>query len=290
MIYRFCGVLILVGIFLSQPIQQSSAQSDCPSPLRIATWNIENFDLGRARDSDQLETIANVFAAIDADIIAVQEIADPDALEILLDELEALTGRYYVYALSEYSNRRQRVGFVWDESVVELSSEAIELEELALSGNGLRPGLYADFTFNDYDFTLFVVHLKAQMDNGARIVRTAQSEIMVDWLLERPRYADEDVIFLGDFNDFADSVSLEPLAEVVDFTDEFLPTDEASYIGGDFFSRIDHIALTRGSGSADEFCSIDVFDYQDLALREDAYEALASDHLPVIAEFRTDNR
>ncbi|NJK32828.1 MAG: hypothetical protein HC927_10700 [Deltaproteobacteria bacterium] len=144
----------------------------------------------------------------------------------------------------------------------------------------------ADFRFGDYDFTLFVVHLKAGREENDRFLRDAQSLLMAQWLEDRPASADEDVIFLGDFNDDYDADSLEPIAREIDFL-----TDElgfaASYIGGDFFSWIDHIAVTTGSGAQDEFCSIAVFDLDAIDMDENLYEAWVSDHLPVVAEFTT---
>lgn len=279
------GLVMAVGCVLMGG-RWAQAQTECAAPVRIATWNIENFDLARAEDPNMLATIAEVWVALDADVVALQEIGHPDAMELLLDEVERLTGRYYVYALSEYSNRRQRVGFAWDEDAVELLSETEEIRDIALSGGGLRPGLTADFQFGDYDFTLFVVHLKAGREANDGVLRDAQSLLMARWLQERPASADPDVIFLGDFNDDYDSRSLAPIAQEVDFL-----TDElgfaASYIGGDFFSLIDHIAVTPGTGAADEFCSIAVFDLDTLDLDENLYEAWASDHLPVVATFTT---
>ncbi|MDX1995613.1 MAG: endonuclease/exonuclease/phosphatase family protein [bacterium] len=281
------GLSLLVLFCLAPAVRPAQAQGDCPAPLRIVTWNIENFNMSDVRDDVQLKTLVEVIAALDADILALQEIGNLDAMETLLDAVEDATGRFYVYAFSEYSNREQRVGFVWDDDVVALQGEAEEFRDLALSGGGLRPGFHADFVFNGYDFTLFVVHLKALRDEGSTRVREAQAMLMAQWLEERPASADEDVIFLGDFNDDFDSESLAPFASEVDFVTDELPRTAASYIGGEFRSLIDHIAVTTGDGAQDEFCGLEVFDPDTVDLRENIFAAIASDHLPLIAEFAT---
>ena len=284
----FRDALLLIALLWSvmiPAIAQSTdeALDECPDPLRIVTWNIENFTVSRGEDEATLETLVAVWERINADVIALQEIGSENAIQLLLAAVAAQTDRHYEFAL----NRRgtQRVGFAWDSDRVEPLDDPEELRDVAL--NNLRPAFVQAFTFSDYDFTLVTLHLKATQTAGSQKIRVAQSILLAQWLSERPEDADQDVIFLGDFNDYYDAENLDPLAQVVYFTADILPEDTISYIGDDFESLIDHVALT--DGVRDEFCSLQVFDPADIALSEDEFEALASDHLPVIAVFSTTN-
>jgi len=66
-----------------------------PAPISVGTFNIRTFP-GEHTD---LEAVALAIAGLDADVIAVQEIADPKVFQRVLDRASALSGRYYVMTL-----------------------------------------------------------------------------------------------------------------------------------------------------------------------------------------------
>jgi endonuclease/exonuclease/phosphatase family metal-dependent hydrolase len=267
-------------ILLAQDVQPSG----CSGAARIATWNIENFTTASATP-ERIEALISVWELINPDIIALQEIARPETLQILLDAVEAETSQRYAFALSETSSPSQRVGFAWNTASVEVIAAPQEHGELALSGSGLRPGFYGDFRVDDMNFTLYTLHLKAEMDNGSQIVREAQADILAEWIADRPDEADQDLIMLGDFNDQPDSDSLLPISVELYFPTDRLPEDAYTYIGDDQDSLIDHIALSPASGAADTLCAVSIFQPESIDLSEDEFEALISDHLPVIGYF-----
>jgi endonuclease/exonuclease/phosphatase family metal-dependent hydrolase len=277
-------ILVMLAEMRVLLLAQDVEPAGCSGAARIATWNIENFTTVSATP-ERIAALSSVWALINPDIIALQEIARPETLQILLDAVEAETGQRYAFALSETSSPSRRVGFAWNTATVEVIAAPQEHAELALSGSGLRPGFYGDFRVDDMDFTLYTLHLKAEMDDGSQIIREAQAVILADWIADRTDAADEDLIMLGDFNDRPDSDTLLPVSVELYFPTDRLPDDAYTYIGDDLDSLIDHIALSPASGAADTLCAVSIFQPESIDLSEDEFEALVSDHLPVISYF-----
>lgn len=155
--------------------------------LRVVTWNLRNFpdpqqDLARLRER---------LTALDADLLALQEIHDPAALQALLPGWDL--------RLSQRGGRgHQRLGIAFDPGVFELVAPAREHPELSQEGH-VRPGLsaYLRARAGGFDFHVLVVHLKAKADGYGLRRRQwpALAELARD-LLRR----DPDLVVLGDFN------------------------------------------------------------------------------------------
>ena len=164
-----------------------SAPAKRADRLRIATWNLRNFpdegqDLPRLRA--RLQELA-------ADVIAVQEIRDPAALQALMPG--------WGLALSEAGGRGgQRLGFLYDRSAVELVGAPREHAALAMGG-AVRPGFSGYLRARDGgpDFHVVVVHLKARAEGFA--LRRAQWDALGEILKDVAR-GDDDLVLLGDFN------------------------------------------------------------------------------------------
>lgn len=164
-----------------------SAPAKPAARLRIATWNLRNFpdegqDLPRLRA--RLQELA-------ADVIAVQEVRDPAALQALMPG--------WGLALSEAGGRGgQRLGFLYDRSAVELVGAPREHAALAMGG-AVRPGFSGYLRARDGgpDFHVVVVHLKARAEGFA--LRRAQWDALGEILKDVAR-GDDDLVLLGDFN------------------------------------------------------------------------------------------
>jgi endonuclease/exonuclease/phosphatase family metal-dependent hydrolase len=288
---RFSHLLLclLTGLFVIPVYAQTEIPAEsCSHPVRIATWNMENLTVNRVEDEMMLDALAKTWIALDADVVAVQEIGAEKSMDILLAHIEEISGQTYAYSLAHWPGDRQQLGFAWKTATIQPQSEPERIDSVRL--RNLRPAYAQDFLFDDgtggsYDFTMVTLHLKATMEEGSRHIRTAQSSLLAEWLAARPDDADPDVIVLGDFNDFIDSEGLAPLTDILYFTDSDLPAGAYTYIGEDLDSLIDHIALTPDAGAWDEFCSASVFDPAAVDLTEGEFETLASDHLPVIGVF-----
>ena len=167
---------------------------------RVATWNLRNFpfrsERGRPDEGPHdLERMRATLRALDADVIAVQEVLDDDALRTLA------AGRTVL--LSRAGGRgHQRVGLLLNPDRVELLDGPREHDSITAGGR-VRPALSAYVRVGDLDFHVVVVHLKAS-PHGYEL-RTQQWATLVE-IVEQlrqdpgPGAGDRDVVILGDFN------------------------------------------------------------------------------------------
>lgn len=155
--------------------------------LRVATWNLRNFP----EPTQDLARLGERLKDLGADLLAVQEIHDPVALQALLPG--------WVVHLSEQGGRgHQRLGVAFDPAVLELVEPVREHLELAMGGR-VRPGLSAYLRARDGgpDFHVLVIHLKAKPDGQPlRMKQWSLLAAIAGDLLRR----DPDLIVLGDFN------------------------------------------------------------------------------------------
>ena len=56
-------------------------------PITITTWNVQNFSKGSKAFEEKLDFLANTLEALGSDVVALQEILDPEALQALADRL-----------------------------------------------------------------------------------------------------------------------------------------------------------------------------------------------------------
>jgi len=155
--------------------------------LRVVTWNLRNFP-GEKQD---LERVRQRLRELDADVIAVQEIHNAEALIALMPGWEL--------RLSEGGGRgHQRLGVLFDPGRVEIVGEPVEHRELALGGR-VRPALsvYMRARGGGPDFHVVVVHLKARA-SGYEMRREQWPALAA--VVEGLRRRDPDVIVVGDFN------------------------------------------------------------------------------------------
>jgi len=162
--------------------------------LRVVTWNLANF-AGDASGHD-LERMRELIEELDADVLALQEINDPEALAALLAGWEL--------GVSEHGGRgRQKLAIAWRRDRVELL-EFAEHPSLSVGGR-VRPGLsaYLRGRGGGPDFWLVVVHLKAMP--VAIDVRREQWPLLLELAEATSRGAsagagDRDLLIVGDFN------------------------------------------------------------------------------------------
>lgn len=156
--------------------------------LRVVSWNLANFE--GERSGHDLARIREVIAELDPDVLALQEIKNPDALAELLPEFEL--------AVSERGGRgHQRVAIAWRRDRVSLL-ETQEHEQLSIGGR-VRPGLAGYLRGKDGpDFWLLVVHLKA-MPDGLEL-RRKQWPMLVEIADGFAQQGDRDMLIVGDFN------------------------------------------------------------------------------------------
>jgi endonuclease/exonuclease/phosphatase family metal-dependent hydrolase len=189
---------VIVWAFLGPQLRERGGLSGAGPPphgdeIRVVTWNLENF-AGSASGHD-VERMREIIERLDPDVLAVQEIKDPEALAVLLPGWEI--------ALSSKGGRgHQLLGVAVRPDRVALLDRA-EHPQLSLDGH-VRPAFSAYLRAREGgpDFWLVVVHLKAMPD--AIDLRRKQwpllAELARDRLAQGPSAGDHDLLIVGDFN------------------------------------------------------------------------------------------
>lgn len=199
LVATLAAALLAVLWMLLGPELRELGRLSGPSPgsrddaLRIVSWNLANF--AGADDHHDIARMREVIEQLDPDVLAVQEIKDPEALAQLLPGWEL--------ALSDKGGRgHQRLGIAFRPERVELLAHD-EHPQLSLGGR-VRPAFSAYLRGRDGgpDLWLVVVHLKAMPD--AQDLRREQWPVLVEIIegLGRrgPGTGDRDLVILGDFN------------------------------------------------------------------------------------------
>lgn len=194
------GLLILLiaayALWGEQLRERLGLRGDGPpdkgAAVRVVTWNLRNFP----DEHQDLDLLQARLESLDADVIAVQEIKEPEALRALLPR--------WKLAISERGGRgRQKLGVLYNPARVELVGEPAEHDELSLGGR-VRPALsvYLRTRGGGPDFHLVVVHLKAMTAGySQRAQQWPMLASIVGSLQENDRGGgDQDVIVVGDFN------------------------------------------------------------------------------------------
>jgi endonuclease/exonuclease/phosphatase family metal-dependent hydrolase len=200
-------LLALAALLGCAGVESESVPPPAEGQFRVATWNIRFFP----EPSTDVQRTGELLADLDADLIAVQEIADSNALASLLGEVNARLSanvrepgsrppRHYRYVLAESGGHGgQFVGYIYDDNAVRLA-DSETLTSLQMTAD-LRPGLFARVTSKrgGLDFQVIVMHT----DSGTRD-RDYQNRLrFLDSLgaeLDGRRASDADVIVLGDLN------------------------------------------------------------------------------------------
>ncbi|MFC7339823.1 endonuclease/exonuclease/phosphatase family protein [Saccharopolyspora griseoalba] len=144
--------------------------------VRVATWNLENlFRPGgeSGPDTDQqyqekLRSLAGTITTMNPQVLAVQEVGDPDALDDLVGRLP---GRWHT-ALAAPDGRGIRVGFLSRSPLADAEEVAefpAELPDVQISDDGettrrmSRPLLRARVEVDGAELTLMTCHLKSKL-------------------------------------------------------------------------------------------------------------------------------
>ncbi|MDB4292253.1 endonuclease [Maribacter sp.] len=293
----------------------------------VVTWNIEWFGEEQnspaagnpMSDAIQRDSVRTVLAALNADIIAVEEIVDVPLFEELIGSLPG-----YAYVLSPATSRpdatdglQQKVGFIYNTSTVSVIETRPLLESIhplynggddsALVGypvedrtrfyaSGRLPFLMnADITIEGITKRFDIVALHARANSGSSPqerydMRKFDVEVLKDSL--DVQFADSNLILLGDFNDDVD-VTVADIASTVSSYEAYVLDPENYTIVSDVLSAggfrsfafrenmIDHIAVSNEVAPTyiNETVSVG-YEFYD-----GDYTRTTSDHFPVSARF-----
>lgn len=154
-----------------------------PGSVRVVSWNLRNFP----SDDQDRRGIARELGKIDADVVALQEVLDIEAVESLLTD--------YDFVHSKAGGRGEQylaIGVRKGEVLV----DSQEHPELAMGGS-VRPGLSATALIGPHRFEVLTVHLKATPDGyDLRQRQWTQLEALAQAALEDG----DPLLVVGDFN------------------------------------------------------------------------------------------
>jgi len=219
--------------------------------FEAVTWNLHNF----AQDSGSREIAlaADAIRALDADVVALQEIASQLAFEQLMDALPGYTGHMAT------SNNFQDLAYVWQTGAVTPLSAPYEIYQ-GRRGPFPRTPLVLEVAWQDTSLLLINNHFKCcgdgtldASDEDDEETRRYDACVLLDeWIVENA--ADRAVIVLGDLNDLlveanpANNVFRPFLEQPQDYLFADLPLAEGSpeqWSWGPGQSHLDHLLITN---------------------------------------------
>ena len=300
-----------------------TVQIDKEKVLDVVTWNIEwfgddtNAPTAGAIDGDliQKDSVKQVIASLNADIYAVQEIADVDLFTQMVTELPA-----YDFILSEatsYPNGdgvKQQLGYIYKKETVSIIEAKPLLTSVHPYYNGGDESALSDYPIADKtrffasgrlpfllkanvtiegsteEINLVNLHARANgsSDSQERYdMRKYDVEALKDTL--DTYYADKKLILLGDYNDDVDVTVATGVSSTLSTFDAYVnDTDNYQIVSASLSDRgyqsyvfrenmIDHITLS------DEFTTTYIVNSEQVHYEfyDSDYATTASDHFPV---------
>lgn len=252
----------------------------------IGTFNIkwlgDGIDDNVERTAVEYKRIAQIIKESQADVLGLQEIENPAALEKVMLYLPE-----YDYKLGD-DGWLLNLGVIYKKDVT--ITEFGEYLPIIVKKNRTRPGFYCTAKKGNFDWKMMVVHFKStsrwdstdqmrQESYRLRKLQAAALNIWVDSVLTNTN--EDDIILVGDFNDNP-SKRGKNLQILIDNGIEFLSKDLTS-CKNIMWTSIDHVAVTKGALKRYKNGSITTHNFYK-ALTELEAEKV-SDHCPVLATF-----
>jgi len=257
-------------------------------PLRLATFNIEW--LGDSvndrvdRDQQDYENIADVIKSADLDLVALQEIENEAAMDLLLNFLPD-----YKYQISK-SDAQQNLAVLYKDNLqIKIIGEYMPL---AIKKDRNRPGLVLEGRKGNFDWIMMVVHFKAtsRWDNtpekkaNSYEIRRKQANIANKWVDSILAIGKEKDIFLvGDFNDTPKRKKNNTIVSLMNNENlQFLTTNIKSCKYRSLYT-IDHVVCSKSAlkrFQQNSETAINLFSMYD----DEAADKI-SDHCPIMTLF-----
>lgn len=267
--------------------------------LEAVTWNIECYGVDSfcadGEINKQTKNIVTIVDTLNADLYALQELADQEALTRIVTNMTDYKG-----IVAKDMVGTQITGFVYNTNVIEaLSSGLIKIGD---------PGDWASSKYTRYPFyfkfvyhsettadTLYAVVIHAEAGDSRRDYESRQNAAQSLYNYFTKNKPDANVILLGDYNDdvdvsiYKDEVS--PYKPFITHNKQFKVVTklisnnhQTTYLG--YPDAIDHITISNElfdnyiSKSAEAFTKA-----IELIGGESVYERTTTGHIPVWAKF-----
>lgn len=273
--------------------------------ITVATYNIRNLFDGvqnpgkeaeKPKPEAELKALSDAIHDIKADVIALEEVETKGTLQKFAnDYLKDLN--YKVVFREANDPRGIDVAILTKIPVLSIKSH----KNVKINVSGQEPSTFSrDLlqvrmkTDNNYQFTLFVTHLKSQHgEEAADAKRKAEAmkvrQIIRDFAKANPK---DNYLLAGDFNDVYNAPSLEPILNPkksdLNLTDLILSdlgsgSEIYTYHPQKFRSRIDYLLASPTMINEYVSKSVNIHRFPTSGDKWTFYTA--SDHLPVTAQF-----
>ena len=287
----------LLGALLVEAMVAGGASA---GSVTVATYNVENYVAADRRVDEVYRpaypkpeaaktALRAVIRALDADVLALQEMGPDGYLEELRRDLRAEGLDYPHVAMAEAVDADRHVAVLSRIPFGRVQTHA-DLDFRYFGGRAkVKRGLLeVAVTVDGTELTLFVVHLRSRFterpdDPGAALFRAGEAAAVRDLVLRRfPDPAAARFLVLGDCNDTRNSKPLRLLtrrggtmiATMAKAADANGETWTYYYHRDDTYSRVDYVLVSPGLASAVAAGGARVYDGP--GVRE------ASDHRPVV--------
>ncbi len=266
----------------------------------VTCWNVKQFmssiDTTIKDKQRQLESVKRALDSIQADLVSLEEVANPEGFQRLVDTLaQKSEGRLATEILQD-----QKMGFIYRKDVVSVSGSGLAVNGGAQAwANGrfpLRLSFTATVNGQSKKMTAFSIHAKATgsgTETADLARRTTDAETFHEYL--NNFYANEAVIVLGDFNDdvttsVVGSGNPTPYKSFVDdatnwtaITKSLSEKGLASYLGSSG-RMIDHIVVSN-----EVVPSVYRTKLETPQAFLSSYTSTVSDHVPVSTRLYLEN-
>ncbi|MBN3274501.1 EEPD1 protein, partial [Polyodon spathula] len=300
-------------ISVRQNVEAFSGLRDGKPALRLATWNLQHCSSEKANNPGVREVVCMTLLENGIKLLAVQELADRDALEKLCAELNQSTlpsvrkwkgprGSWKCAVSDRPAGQSHKgsefAGYLWDStSGIDLKYSTL-LESPQANGNGKptypKPYL-AEFKIGVSEVTLVNVHLTLPPAggeaNGKNHTENHKLSLFTENLQETLK-GEKDLIILGDFSQPPDSSEFDmlrkekfsPLVPTSTFTNISTKNPQGS-------KSLDNIWISRSLKKAHTGHWVVMREGLTNPWIPDnwSWGGVASDHCPVFAEFYTDS-
>jgi endonuclease/exonuclease/phosphatase family metal-dependent hydrolase len=274
-------------VLLAQSIDELSFGTE--NSLEIISWNIQTFPLDETETADYVNQIIQ---ALDADIIAVQEVHDSTAFMQMMDGIsgyEAYVGNYDDWV---------KLAFIYKSATVQVNAIYEVFTEPEYDITFLRKPFVFEITWGGADYVIINNHFKAMGDGILDTTNVWDEEnrryqavnLLKDYI--DTNFANDKLVVLGDMNDI---LTDDPENNVF----QSLLNDPANYAFADYQiaagdpvnwsypgwpSHIDHILITNELFPAfyahsSSIETLEIENYLSGGISE--YNQYISDHRPV---------